>query len=139
MCKNVRDLFFPHIFENKIGSTLKGIGPAYMDKTGRNGLRVGDISAANFKERYEKLKQKHIQILNFYDFEYECSQLEENWFASLDTIRKFEHIESEHYLHKAIKEGKNNLAEGAQGTLAENYGLESHKRRETEEPAPPRY
>ena len=103
--------------KNKIGSTLKGIGPAYMDKTGRNGLRVGDISAANFKERYEKLKQKHIQILNFYDFEYECSQLEENWFASLDTIRKFEHIESVHYLHKAIKEGKNILAEGAQGTL----------------------
>tara|TARA_B100001105_G_scaffold96276_1_gene76589 strand:- start:21 stop:1310 length:1290 start_codon:yes stop_codon:yes gene_type:complete len=103
--------------KNKIGSTLKGIGPTYMDKTGRNGLRVGDISAANFKERYEKLKQKHIQILNFYDFEYECSQLEENWFASLDTIRKFEHIESEHYLHKAIKEGKNILAEGAQGTL----------------------
>ena len=59
--------------KNKIGSTLKGIGPTYMDKTGRNGLRVGDISAANFKERYEKLKQKHIQILNFYDFEYECS------------------------------------------------------------------
>jgi adenylosuccinate synthase len=103
--------------KNKIGSTLKGIGPAYMDKTGRNGLRIGDISAANFKEKYEKLKQKHIQILNFYDFEYELSQLEENWFASLYTIRKFEHIESEHYLHKALKEGKNILAEGAQGTL----------------------
>ena len=57
--------------KNKIGSTLKGIGPTYMDKTGRNGLRIGDISADNFKERYEKLKRKHIQILNFYDFEYD--------------------------------------------------------------------
>ena len=103
--------------KNKIGSTLKGIGPTYMDKTGRNGLRVGDISANNFKDRYEKLKQKHIQILNFYDFEYELSKLEEDWFLSLDTIKKFEHIESENYLHKALKEKKNILAEGAQGTL----------------------
>ncbi len=103
--------------KNKIGSTLKGIGPTYMDKTGRNGLRVGDISANNFKDRYEKLKQKHIQILNFYDFEYELSKLEEDWFLSLDTISKFKHIESEHYLHKALKEEKNILAEGAQGTL----------------------
>ena len=102
--------------KNKIGSTLKGIGPTYMDKTGRNGLRVGDISAANFKERYDKLKQKHIQILNFYDFNYELSDLEEKWFASLETLIKFKHIESEHYLHKALKEGKKILAEGAQGT-----------------------
>ena len=57
--------------KEKIGSTLKGIGPTYMDKTGRNGLRVGDISTPDFKEKYEKLKRKHIQILNFYDFEYE--------------------------------------------------------------------
>ena len=78
-----------------------------MDKTGRNGLRIGDISADNFKERYEKLKRKHIQILNFYDFEYDLLELEEKWFASLDTIRKFKHIESEHYLHKALKTGKN--------------------------------
>jgi adenylosuccinate synthase len=103
--------------KNKIGSTLKGIGPTYMDKTGRNGLRVGDIAAANFKDRYNKLKQKHIQILNFYDFDYEISDLEEKWFASLETLKKFQHIESEHYLHKALKEGKKILAEGAQGTL----------------------
>ena len=78
--------------KNKIGSTLKGIGPTYMDKTGRNGLRIGDISADKFKETYEKLKRKHIQILNFYDFEYDLLELEEKWFASLDTIRKFKHI-----------------------------------------------
>ena len=103
--------------KEKIGSTLKGIGPTYMDKTGRNGLRVGDISTPNFKEKYEKLKRKHIQILNFYDFEYELEELETAWFESLNTLKKYKHIESEHYIHNAIKEGKKILAEGAQGTL----------------------
>ena len=103
--------------KEKIGSTLKGIGPTYMDKTGRNGLRVGDISTPNFKEKYEKLKRKHIQILNFYDFEYELEELETAWFESLNTLKKYKHIESEHYIHDAIKEGKKILAEGAQGTL----------------------
>ena len=101
----------------KIGSTLKGIGPTYMDKTGRNGLRVGDISDSNFREKYERLKRKHIQILDFYDFDYELEELESHWFDSLDTLRKYKHIESEHYIHNAIKEGKKILAEGAQGTL----------------------
>ena len=103
--------------KEKIGSTLKGIGPTYMDKTGRNGLRVGDISDSNFKEKYEKLKRKHIQILNFYDFEYELKELETTWFASLATLKSFDHIESEHYIHTALKENKKILAEGAQGTL----------------------
>jgi len=103
--------------KGKIGSTLKGIGPTYMDKTGRNGLRVGDISAVDFKARYEKLKQKHIQLLNFYDFEYELEELEMAWFASLATLKSFDHIESEHYIHNALKENKKILAEGAQGAL----------------------
>ena len=103
--------------KEKIGSTLKGIGPTYMDKTGRNGLRVGDISTPDFKEKYEKLKRKHVQILNFYDFEYELEELETAWFESLNTLKKYKHIESEHYIHDAIKEGKKILAEGAQGTL----------------------
>ena len=103
--------------KNKIGSTLKGIGPTYMDKTGRNGLRVGDISSKSFKEKYNKLKNKHIQILNFYDFEYELEKLELEWFLSLEILKKFKHIESEHYIHQAIKDGKKILAEGAQGTL----------------------
>ena len=72
--------------KEKIGSTLKGIGPTYMDKTGRNGLRVGDISTVNFKQKYEKLKKKHLQILDFYDFNYELDELEDDWFASLDTV-----------------------------------------------------
>ncbi|MAX69068.1 MAG: adenylosuccinate synthase [Flavobacteriales bacterium] len=103
--------------KNKIGSTLKGIGPTYMDKTGRNGLRIGDISDNNFTEKYEKLKNKHIQILNFYDFDYKLNELEEKWFDSLETLKRFPHIESEHFMHKAIKDGKKILAEGAQGTL----------------------
>ena len=101
----------------KIGSTLKGIGPTYMDKTGRNGLRVGDISAVDFKTRYEKLKQKHIQLLDFYDFEYELEKLEKAWFNSLETLKSFDHIESEHYIHNALKNNKKILAEGAQGAL----------------------
>ena len=103
--------------KEKIGSTLKGIGPTYMDKTGRNGLRVGDISSLNFKEKYEKLKKKHIQILNFYDFKYELDELEELWFKSLKTLNQFKHIDSENYIHNAIKQEKKILAEGAQGTL----------------------
>ena len=101
----------------KIGSTLKGIGPTYMDKTGRNGLRVGDISAVDFNTRYEKLKQKHIQLLDFYDFEYELEKLEKAWFNSLETLKSFDHIESEHYIHNALKNNKKILAEGAQGAL----------------------
>ena len=103
--------------KEKIGSTLKGIGPTYMDKTGRNGIRVGDISSSKFIEKYEKLKRKHLQILDFYDFDYKLEELEKEWFDSLETLRKFNHIESEHYIHNAIKNGKKILAEGAQGTL----------------------
>ena len=103
--------------KNKIGSTLKGIGPTYMDKTGRNGLRVGDVSSSNFNEKYEKLKNKHIELLKFYDYEYNLEKLESIWFKSLDTLKKFKHIDSEHYIHEALKNGGKLLAEGAQGTL----------------------
>jgi len=103
--------------KNKIGSTLKGIGPTYMDKTGRNGLRVGDVSSSNFIEKYEKLKNKHLELLKFYDYEYNLEELESKWFKSLDTLKKFKHIDSEHYIHEALKNGGKLLAEGAQGTL----------------------
>ena len=103
--------------KNKIGSTLKGIGPTYMDKTGRNGLRVGDIKSNNFNEKYNKLKNKHIELLKFYDFTYKLAELEQKWFESLETLKKFKHIESEHYIHNSIRDGKKILAEGAQGTL----------------------
>jgi len=103
--------------KEKIGSTLKGIGPTYMDKTGRNGLRVGDISSPSFIEKFNNLKKKHLQILEFYNFDYKLEELEKEWFNSLETLKKFQHIDSEHYIHRAIKENKSILAEGAQGTL----------------------
>ena len=103
--------------KQKIGSTLKGIGPTYMDKTGRNGLRVGDLASDNFKDKYNKLKDKHIQILKFYDFEYNLDEIEKEWFNSLATLSNFKHIDSENYIHEALKNRKKILAEGAQGTL----------------------
>ena len=101
----------------KIGSTLKGIGPTYMDKTGRNGLRVGDISAPDFKNRYERLINKHKILLAAHDFEYDLKDLEIAWFESIEKLKSFRHIDSEHYVHQAIKAEKKILAEGAQGTL----------------------
>jgi len=101
----------------KIGSTLKGIGPTYMDKTGRNGLRVGDITSINFSDKYELLIKKHKKILSNYNFNYDLLKLEKEWLSSLETLKKFQHIDSENYLHKAYKSGKKILAEGAQGTL----------------------
>ena len=103
--------------KQKIGSTLKGIGPTYMDKTGRNGLRIGDLASDNFKDKYNKLKDKHIQILKFYDFEYNLDEIEKEWFNSLTTLFNFKHIDSENYIHEALKNRKKILAEGAQGTL----------------------
>ena len=103
--------------KDKIGSTLKGIGPTYMDKTGRNGLRVGDIELPDFKERYTKLVAKHQQILNHYDFEYDLESMEKDWFEAIERLKQIEFIDSEHYLVNARKEGKKVLAEGAQGSL----------------------
>ena len=103
--------------KSKIGSTLKGIGPTYMDKTGRNGLRVGDISAIDFKDRYDRLVNKHKHLLVNHDFDYDLSDLETAWFESIEILKSFKHIDSEQYVHKAQKSGKKILAEGAQGTL----------------------
>ena len=104
--------------KNKIGSTLKGIGPTYMDKTGRNGLRVGDIFSENFKEKYQALVEKHIGILAHYEgFEYDLNSLELPWLESLETLKSLEAVDSEHFLNKALLEGKKILAEGAQGTM----------------------
>lgn len=104
--------------KDKIGSTLKGIGPTYMDKTGRNGLRVGDIFSPNFKEKYDCLVEKHVGILKHYEgFEYDLAELEGPWFEGIETLRGLQAIDSEHYLNNALKEGKKVLAEGAQGTM----------------------
>ncbi len=101
----------------KIGSTLKGIGPTYMDKTGRNGLRVGDIFTTDFKKCYEFLKKKHIDILRQYDFKYDLSNLETEWFEGIETIKTFQVVDSEYLINNFLTEKKSVLAEGAQGTL----------------------
>lgn len=101
----------------KIGSTLKGIGPTYMDKTGRNGLRVGDTTLLDFKARYDKLVQKHKEILSHYEFEYDLAEKEEKFFEAIEFIKSILHVDSEHFVNTYLKEGKKVLAEGAQGTL----------------------
>lgn len=100
---------------DKIGSTLKGIGPTYMDKTGRNGLRVGDILADDFLKRYQKLKEKHLGLLG--DFEFDYSDYEKQWFDGIEVIRRFEIIECEHVVNAILDSGEKILAEGAQGSL----------------------
>lgn len=104
--------------KNKIGSTLKGIGPTYMDKTGRNGLRVGDIYSPNFREKYNALVEKHVGMLARYkDFEYDLTSSENPWLAAIEELKKLPAVDSEHFLQKALLEGKKVLAEGAQGTM----------------------
>ncbi len=103
---------------SKIGSTLKGIGPAYMDKTGRNGLRVGDILAENFKEKYNALKEKHVGMLSLYpDFTYDNSEYEQKWFAAVEELKRFSFIENEVLVNQYINDDVAILAEGAQGSL----------------------
>jgi len=102
----------------KIGSTLKGIGPTYMDKTGRNGLRIGDISKANFRELYGKLKDKHLALAKqFGKVEYDLDAEEEKWFRCIEHIKGLEQVDCEYYINQAIENGKKILAEGAQGSL----------------------
>ena len=103
----------------KIGSTLKGIGPTYMDKTGRNGLRVGDIFTKSWKTRYNTLVQKHLRMLDYYDsaLEFDIRELENTFFEALSLLKKCKVVDSENYLFKAQEAGKRILAEGAQGSL----------------------
>ena len=103
----------------KIGSTLKGIGPTYMDKTGRNGLRVGDLELADWKEKYRALADKHEELIGFYnvDIQYNLAELEEEFFKAIKVLKTLKFIDSEIFLHQAQAEGKTILAEGAQGSL----------------------
>jgi len=103
----------------KIGSTLKGIGPTYMDKTGRNGIRVGDLELETFKQKYKSLAKKHVAMIDFYDVEiqYDLDEMETEFFESIEKLKKLTFIDSEEYLNQAIKSGKTILAEGAQGSL----------------------
>ena len=103
----------------KIGSTLKGIGPTYMDKTGRNGLRVGDLELDTWKEKYRALADKHEAMIAFYnvDIQYNLAELETEFFSALKTLKSLQFIDSEEYIFQAQKSGKSILAEGAQGSL----------------------
>ena len=104
--------------KNKIGSTLKGIGPTYMDKTGRNGLRVGDIFMSNFQEKYDALVEKHVGMLSHYEgFEYDLSEMEAPFMEGIEVLKGLTAVDSEQYLNEAFKAGKRVLAEGAQGTM----------------------
>lgn len=110
--------------KEKIGSTLKGIGPTYMDKTGRNGLRYGDFFSPNFKTKYEQLKEKHLGLLKMYpEVEFDLAGEEEKWFESLEKIKDIQHINAEYYINDALTNNKSILAEGAQGTMLDiEYG-----------------
>jgi adenylosuccinate synthase len=102
----------------KIGSTLKGIGPAYTDKASRSGLRVGDIlKNANFRDLYDEHISAHLSILKNYDFEFDIKEYEKGWFEGIELIKKFRIENTEYLLNKLSSEGKKILAEGAQGTM----------------------
>ena len=103
--------------KTKIGSTLKGIGPAYMDKTGRNGLRVGDILLPDFMERYNALKAKHLDQLSHYDYVFDITAYEQEWFKGIESLRRFKFVESEQVVNNLIQNDATILAEGAQGSL----------------------
>ena len=103
----------------KIGSTLKGIGPTYMDKTGRNGIRVGDIELSDWKDKYRALANKHEAMISFYnvDIQYDLDELETDFFEAVKLLKTLKFIDSEEYIHQTLKSGESILAEGAQGSL----------------------
>ncbi len=103
----------------KIGSTLKGIGPTYMDKTGRNGIRIGDLELPNWKEKYRSLANKHEAMIKFYnvDVQYDLEEMEVEFFEAVERLKELQFIDSEEYINSSIKAGKTVLAEGAQGSL----------------------
>lgn len=102
---------------DKIGSTLKGIGPTYMDKTGRNGLRVGDLLDKNFTTQYIKLRMKHQRLLDNFNFHEDITQWEEDFFEAIDFLRSFKIVNGEYFINEKINSGKKVLAEGAQGSM----------------------
>ncbi|WP_375237862.1 adenylosuccinate synthase [Aurantibacter sp.] len=103
----------------KIGSTLKGIGPTYMDKTGRNGIRIGDLELPNWKEKYRSLANKHEAMIKFYnvDVQYDLDEMEVEFFDAVERLKELQFIDSEEFINSNLKAGKTVLAEGAQGSL----------------------
>ncbi|PSJ73726.1 adenylosuccinate synthase, partial [Sphingobacteriales bacterium UPWRP_1] len=104
--------------KDKIGSTLRGIGPTYMDKIGRNGLRVGDVELGKFEQYYKELVKKHEGLLNhLYQYEYDLPALETEFFESIELLRSMQLVDGEYFIYNALKQGKKILAEGAQGSM----------------------
>ncbi len=104
--------------KNKIGSTLKGIGPTYMDKTGRNGLRIGDITSSSFEAKYNTLKEKHISMLKLYpEIEFDLQAEEQKWMECIEELRAMQLVDGEYFVNQHLNEGKKILAEGAQGSM----------------------
>ncbi len=103
---------------SKIGSTLKGIGPTYMDKTGRNGIRVGDTELPDFRDKYEFLRNKHLELIRLYEYtDFDLYKMEHEWFESLNVFNRLQKVDSEHWVNTYLHQNKKVLAEGAQGTL----------------------
>ena len=103
--------------KSKIGSTLKGIGPTYMDKTGRNGLRVGDLLSKDFTQKYETLKKKHFGLLAQYDYQYDITEYEQQWMQAVEQMKRFRFIDSEFVINRYLDGDTPILAEGAQGSM----------------------
>ena len=101
----------------KIGSTLKGIGPAYMDKTGRNGLRVGNLLDKSFTTDYIKLRMKHQRLLDNFNFQEDINAWEEEFFEAMEFLREFKIVNGEYFINEKIQKGQRVLAEGAQGSM----------------------
>jgi adenylosuccinate synthase len=103
--------------DSKIGSTLKGIGPAYMDKTGRNAIRVGDLLSADFEKQYKELRAKHQTLLNNFNFTEDISAWETEFFEAVEFLKTLNIVNGEYFINKKLDEGKKVLAEGAQGSM----------------------
>ncbi len=114
----ILDAAYEHSKGNtKIGSTLKGIGPAYTDKAGRNGLRAGEILTSNFRDMYDERLRDHLDILKGYDFSFDIAEYEAGWFEGIELMKKFRIVNTEYLINNLISAGKRMLAEGAQGTM----------------------
>lgn len=103
--------------KEKIGSTLKGIGPAYMDKTGRNGIRIGDLFSSDLKSCYQHLRKKHLELLQLYKFDFDLSTMEKEWWEGVEIIKSYNSVSGEYFMHEQLQQGKFILAEGAQGSM----------------------
>jgi adenylosuccinate synthase len=106
-----------HKGKSKIGSTLKGIGPTYMDKTGRNGLRIGDMLEKDFMVKYELLKNKHLSLIQIYQYDFTLEAAEKEWFSAIEQLKEYTMVEATYFVHHQLKAGKKILAEGAQGSM----------------------